>query len=57
VTEFCVFCGKPIPESDHPMPRGLVQRYCSVSCAKREQNAVRKLRETTPPEHETQPTP
>ena len=50
MTAFCVFCGKPIPEPDHPLPRGIVQLYCSTRCAQRQQNALRKLRETSPPE-------
>jgi len=52
VTEHCVFCGKPIPEREHPLPRGVVQRYCSTNCAQRQQNAIKRLRETTPPEPE-----
>jgi len=52
ITEHCVFCGKPIPEREHPLPRGVVQRYCSTNCAQRQQNAIKRLRETTPPEPE-----
>jgi len=48
VTAFCVFCGKPIPETEYRVSF-VEQRYCSVSCAKREQLAVRRLRETSPP--------
>jgi endogenous inhibitor of DNA gyrase (YacG/DUF329 family) len=53
VTEYCVFCGKPIPVPDslryQPFLRHL---YCSVRCAQRQQKAIRLLRETTPPEPE-----
>jgi len=53
VTEHCVFCGKPIPEPDHPLPRAIVQLYCSTRCAQRQQLAIKRLRESTPPEPET----
>jgi len=52
VTEFCVFCGKPIPEPRLPRLPFVRHLYCSTSCAARQQNAIRRLRESTP-----QPTP
>ena len=51
VTEYCVFCGKPIPESDSPKFLPFVRHlYCSTSCAHRQQLAIKRLRESTPPE-------
>jgi hypothetical protein len=52
VTEYCVFCGKPIPESDAPSLPFVRHLYCSTSCAHRQQLAIKRLRESTPPETE-----
>jgi len=46
VTEYCIFCGKPIPESDYRLV-SVVHRYCSTNCAQREQLAVRRLASTS----------
>jgi hypothetical protein len=51
--EFCVFCGKPIPVPDWPGYLPFVHhRYCSISCAHRQQLAIKRLRESTPPQPE-----
>jgi len=47
VPEFCVFRGTPIPEWDFSRPF-VKHLYCSRRCAQRQQNAIRKLRDTTP---------
>lgn len=46
----CVFCGKPLPEpvENLPMSRALLRWYCSTSCARRQQVAIKRLRETSP---------
>jgi hypothetical protein len=52
-TEYCVFCGKPIPVPDLPNALPFVRHlYCSTSCAARQQQAIRRLRRSTP-----EPTP
>jgi predicted nucleic acid-binding Zn ribbon protein len=49
--DFCVFCGKPIPDDERVWPpRIVVRRYCSTSCAHRQQLAIKRLRDTSPPE-------
>jgi len=48
-TEYCVFCGKPIPVPDLPGYLPFVRHlYCSTSCAARQQKAIRRLRQSTP---------
>jgi len=55
-TEYCVFCGKAIAVPDLPGYLPFVRHlYCSISCAKREQNAIKKLRESTPQSTPEQP--
>ena len=48
ILEFCVFCGKRIPEHDRQLL--VPHRYCSTRCAGRQQAAIRKLRSTSPPD-------
>jgi hypothetical protein len=51
--ELCVFCGRPIPEPRwrEPTNRPVVKHlYCSPRCARRQQETIRRLRETSVPE-------
>jgi predicted nucleic acid-binding Zn ribbon protein len=40
----CVFCGRPI-DGDHPR---VGERYCSGSCWRRQEYALKRLRDTSP---------
>ena len=54
--EFCVGCGRRIPETEwhEPSNHAVVKHlYCSLRCARRQQVTLKRLRDTTPQETES----
>jgi len=48
MTALCVQCGSPIPEHGYPLPSAVVERYCSVRCARLQLATLRELMNSTP---------
>jgi DNA-directed RNA polymerase subunit N (RpoN/RPB10) len=54
---FCVTCGRKI-ESEWYVPSNRIkQLYCSTRCARRQQETLKRLRETTPTESDAHDIP